>query len=287
MMEYFISFDNVYYSYDFNDEEDSTYYENYAVSGINFSVKEGEFLAIIGRNGSGKSTIAKLANALIFPSEGVVTVLDIDTTNEEYLYEIRQNVGMVFQNPDNQIIGTSVEEDIAFGPENLGVPREEMIKRIEFALKYTGLTELRHNEPHYLSGGQKQRVAIAGILAMKPRCIVLDEATAMLDPIGRKEVMSLIKRLNEEDKITIIHITHHMDEVTNADRVLLIDNGRIIMEGTPKEIFIRSEELKEAGLEQPQITTLVNELADEGIDLPRDIITVDEALEHIKPLIAR
>ncbi|HOA32458.1 MAG TPA: energy-coupling factor transporter ATPase, partial [Clostridia bacterium] len=229
----------------------------------------------------------KLANALIFPSEGVVTVLDIDTTNEEYLYEIRQNVGMVFQNPDNQIIGTSVEEDIAFGPENLGVPREEMIKRIEFALKYTGLTELRHNEPHYLSGGQKQRVAIAGILAMKPRCIVLDEATAMLDPIGRKEVMSLIKRLNEEDKITIIHITHHMDEVTNADRVLLIDNGRIIMEGTPKEIFIRSEELKEAGLEQPQITTLVNELADEGIDLPRDIITVDEALEHIKPLIAR
>ena len=286
-MNYFINFNDVYYSYDIDDEEENTYTETYAVSGINFSVNEGEFLAIIGRNGSGKSTVAKLSNALIFPSEGVVTVSNIVTTNEEYLYDIRQNVGMVFQNPDNQIIGTSVEEDIAFGPENLGIPRDEMIKRIEFSLKYTGLTELRHNEPHYLSGGQKQRVAIAGILAMKPKCIVLDEATAMLDPVGRKEVMSLIKKLNEEDNITIIHITHHMDEVTNADRVILIDNGRIIMEGTPKEIFTKSTELKEAGLEQPQITTLVNELIQEGIDLPRDIITVEEAFEHIKPLIER
>lgn len=193
-MEEFIKFQDVFFSYDdYETEEKNVYEENYAVSGITFSVKEGEFLAVIGRNGSGKSTVAKLTNALIFPKEGVVTVKNIITTNEEYIYEIRQNVGMVFQNPDNQIIGTSVEEDVAFGPENLGITRDEMIKRVDESLKYTGLTELRYNEPHYLSGGQKQRVAIAGILAMKPKCIVLDEATAMLDPIGRREIMEIIK----------------------------------------------------------------------------------------------
>ncbi len=282
-MTEFVKFQDVSFSYDTSTEDNNI--EEYAVSGINIVIYKGEFVAVIGRNGSGKSTLARLVNGLLLPTEGVVTEDHISTKDNEYLYEIRQNTGMVFQNPDNQIIGTSVEEDIAFGPENLGIPRDEMIKRVESSLEYTGLTELRNREPHYLSGGQKQRVAIAGILAMKPKCILLDEATAMLDPIGRNEVMSLIKKLNKEENITIVHITHHMDEVTMADRVILIDKGKTIMEGTPKEIFAKEKEIKEAGLEVPQVTSLINELIKEGIKLPNDIITVEEAYMCLKRLI--
>lgn len=280
----FIEFDNVYYTYD-EREEDSAYVENLAVSDISLSIKEGDFIAIIGRNGSGKSTLAKLTNGLLIPKEGTVLVSGIKSSDDENIYELRKNVGMVFQNPDNQIVGTSVEEDVAFGPENLGIEHSEMVERVDSALKYTGLIDLRYNEPHYLSGGQKQRLAIAGILAMKPKCIVLDEATAMLDPVGRREVLALVKKLNKEEKITIIHITHHMDELELADRVILIDGGHIIMQASPKEIFMQRQILEEAGLEVPQITLLINELIKEGIDLPRDIISVEEAYTHIKALI--
>ncbi len=289
-LEEFIKFEHVTHSYDVADENGNDQKDDFtslhkiyfAVEDICLAVPAGSFTAIIGRNGSGKSTIARMMNGLIVPTEGTVWVNQINTADDELIWDIRSNVGMVFQNPDNQIIGTSVEEDVAFGPENLGVAREEMIKRIDWALETVGLTKVRKFEPHLLSGGQKQRVAIAGILAMQPKCIVLDEATAMLDPTGRKEVMRVVKQLNEENHITIIHITHHMDEVTQAERVILIDNGHIRMTGTPKEIFKNAEVVRGAGLEVPQVTQLFQLLRERGISVPADVITIDEAVSVLR-----
>ncbi len=247
-----------------------------ALRDMSLSIREGEFLAVLGRNGSGKSTLAKLMNALFLPTSGTVIVNGFDTTNEELLWDIRSSIGMVFQNPDNQIVGTVVEEDVAFGPENLGVPPQEIRIRVDKALETIGMTEYKDHAPHRLSGGQKQRVAIAGILAMKPSCIVLDEATAMLDPIGRKEVMRILRKLNTEEGITIIHITHHMDEAGKADRVLIIDEGRHVMIGSPRQVFSDVERIKNLGLDVPQVTELMYELNKWGYHFPTDILTVEE-----------
>ncbi|MGI6668529.1 MAG: energy-coupling factor transporter ATPase [Acetivibrionales bacterium] len=252
-----------------------------ALQDIGLSVVEGEFLAILGRNGSGKSTLAKLMNALLLPTSGTVVVYGFDTLNGEYLWKIRSLTGMVFQNPDNQIVGTVVEEDVAFGPENLGVPPKEIRKRVDEALATIGMSEYKKHAPHLLSGGQKQRVAIAGILAMKPKCIVLDEATAMLDPIGRKEVMRILRKLNNEEGITIIHITHHMDEAVEADRILVIDGGKRVMLGTPREVFSDIGKIKSLGLDVPQVTELMHELNKAGYSFPTDILTVEEALQQL------
>lgn len=294
-MSDFIRFENVSYSYDDNEEEFDSKQEqiknlsrvDFAVENVNFGIKKGEFVAIVGRNGSGKSTLARTMNALLLPSEGVVFVNDIDTQNDEMIWEIRSRVGMVFQNPDNQIIGTSVEEDVAFGLENIGVPRNEMIERISSALDVVKLQNERKTEPHLLSGGQKQRCAIAGIIAMQPECIVLDEATAMLDPIGRREVINLIKKLNKENNITIVHITHHMDEVSQADRVVLIDNGKVLADTTPRKLFSDVQLVKEAGLEVPQITALMYNLRKKGIDVPNDIITEEEGIAVLSELLKK
>ncbi len=287
--ENFVEFNNVTYVYDSaEDEEGADNVGNSAhaaVDSVNFVVKQGEFLGVLGRNGSGKSTIAKLLNALLLPTEGTVIVDSFDTKNDEILWNIRSNVGMVFQNPDNQIIGTSVIEDVAFGPENLGIPRDEMIKRIDAALEATGLTELKDLEPHLLSGGQKQRVAVAGILAMKTKCIVLDEATAMLDPRGRKDVMSVIKKLNKEQGITVIHITHHMDEVVDADYAILIENGKVIHSGKPQELFADAEKMRSAGLDTPQISKLFEALREKGYDVPY-VMSQEQALDFFKSVMA-
>lgn len=254
---------------------------------MSLTIGQGEFLSILGRNGSGKSTLAKLFNALLLPDVGTVIVNGIDTMNEEQLWDVRSSTGMVFQNPDNQIVGTIVEEDVAFGPENLGVPPQEIRIRVDEALETIGLSEYKKHAPHLLSGGQKQRVAIAGILAMKPKCIVLDEATAMLDPIGRKEVMRILRKLNKEDGITIVHITHHMDEASKADRILVIDSGKAILLGTPKEVFKDVEKIKSLGLDVPQVTELMYELNKAGYDFPQDILTVDEAIQCLTTYLNR
>lgn len=253
-----------------------------ALHDMNLSIREGEFLAVLGRNGSGKSTLAKLMNALFLPTTGTVIVNGFDTANDDLLWDIRSSTGMVFQNPDNQIVGTVVEEDVAFGPENLGVPPQEIRIRVDKALETIGMEEYKDYAPHRLSGGQKQRVAIAGILAMKPRCIVLDEATAMLDPIGRRDVMRILRKLNVEEGITIVHITHHMDEAGKADRVLVIDEGRHIIIGTPREVFSDVERIKKLGLDVPQVTELMYELNKCGYSLPTDILTVEEAVACLK-----
>lgn len=250
-----------------------------ALQEISLEIRQGEFLAILGRNGSGKSTLAKLFNALLLPSAGTVIIDGMDTMNEEQLWNIRSSTGMVFQNPDNQIVGTIVEEDVAFGPENLGVPPLEIRERVDEALETIGLSEYKKHAPHLLSGGQKQRVAIAGILAMKPKCIVLDEATAMLDPVGRKEVMRILRKLNKEEGITIVHITHHMDEAGKADRIMVIDSGKCVMIGTPKEVFRDVKKIKSLGLDVPQVTELMYELNKAGFEFPQDILTVDEAIQ--------
>jgi len=252
-----------------------------ALKEIELSVREGEFLAVLGRNGSGKSTLAKLMNALLLPETGTVIVNGFDTRNDELLWDIRSSVGMVFQNPDNQIVGTIVEEDVAFGPENLGIPPDEIRIRVDDALETIGMSEFKDYAPHLLSGGQKQKVAIAGILAMKPKCIVLDEATAMLDPAGRKEVLRILRKLNAEEHITIIHITHHMDEAAMADRILVIDKGRIVMFGTPGEVFGDVEKIKKIGLDVPQVTELLHELNKYGCNFPPGILTVEEAFRHL------
>jgi energy-coupling factor transport system ATP-binding protein len=252
-----------------------------ALDDISLEVKEGEFLAVLGRNGSGKSTLARLLNALLLPASGTVIVNGFDTRNEDLLWDIRSTAGMVFQNPDNQIVGTIVEEDVAFGPENLGVPPKEIRERVDGALETIGLTEYKKHAPHLLSGGQKQRVAIAGILAMKPKCILLDEATAMLDPIGRREVMRILRKLNTEEHITIIHITHHMDEAGQADRILVVDHGKCVMLGTPREVFSDVSKIKSLGLDVPQVTELMYELNKQGFQFPLDILTVDEAVQYI------
>jgi len=256
-----------------------------AVDGINLAFEKGSFTAIIGRNGSGKSTLARLLNALLLPDEGSVRVLGIITTDEKRLWDIRRNVGMVFQNPDNQIVGTTVEEDVAFGPENIGIEPSEIRKRVDQAMETVGIKEFAGHAPHLLSGGQKQRVAIAGILALKPTCIVLDEATSMLDPSGRREVMDVLRQLNREEGITIIHITHHMDEASLADRVVVIDKGRVILDGTPRQVFSRVEEIKTLGLDVPMVTELFHELNLRGYRLPEDVLDTGEAFEILSSML--
>ena len=286
-MNDFIKFENVSYSYDDADgeSENKIGHINYAVKNASFTIKEGEFVAIVGRNGSGKSTLARTMNALLLPNEGTIYVDNIDTKVDEMVWEIRSRVGMVFQNPDNQIIGTSVEEDVAFGLENIGIERDEMLKRISWSLDVVNLSKERKAEPHLLSGGQKQRCAIAGIVAMRPKCIVLDEATAMLDPLGRREVMSLVKNLNKGYHITIVHITHHMDEVSQADRVILIDNSCVIADTTPVKFFSDVETVKNAGLEVPQITALFHLLRKKGLDLPDNIISSEDGVQILTELL--
>lgn len=247
-----------------------------ALSGIDLSINAGEFVAVIGRNGSGKSTLAKHLNAILLPDEGQVLINGMDTRDEKLLWAIRQSAGMVFQNPDNQIVATVVEEDVAFGPENLGVPTAGIHDRVDDSLRQVDMLEYRGHAPHLLSGGQKQRVAIAGILAMRPDMIVLDEATAMLDPVGRQEVMSTLLRLNREEGMTVIIITHHMDEAVRADKVLVLDEGRIVLKGTPTEVFAQDEVLLGLGLDVPVAARLARELRDRGVPLPEGVLTVEQ-----------
>lgn len=266
-----IKIENVKYKY--NKEDNS-----YAVDSVNLNIERGQFTAIIGHNGSGKSTLAKLINSLLLPSEGKIFVKDMDTSDDSKLWEIRQTAGMVFQNPDNQLVATIVEEDIAFGPENQGVEPAEIRRRVDDALNAVGMYEYRTRPPHLLSGGQKQRIAIAGILALNSDCIILDEPTAMLDPSGRREVMDTLKKLNIQGK-TILLITHYMDEAVEADRVVVMDKGKIKLDGTPKEVFRNLEEIKKFGLDVPQVTELAQELKKEGLDIPSDIIHIKELVD--------
>lgn len=247
-----------------------------AIDNLSLNVKQGEFVVVIGHNGSGKSTLSKNLNAILMPTTGNIYINGLNTKEEKNLWDIRQTAGMVFQNPDNQIVATIVEEDVAFGPENLGIDPPEIRKRVEESLKSVGMYDMRDRQPHLLSGGQKQRVAIAGIIAMKPKCIIFDEATAMLDPSGRKEVMKTIKRLNKEENISIMHITHFMEEAVDADRVIVMEKGKKVLEGTPKEVFSKVEMLKSIGLDVPCMTELSKELKEEGLDIDGDILTVDE-----------
>ena len=255
--------------------------EKVAINHVSMEVKKGEFLVILGHNGSGKSTMAKHMNALLLPSGGKMYVDGLDTSDIENLWEVRRRAGMVFQNPDNQLVATIVEEDVAFGPENLGVPPEEIRKRVDESLKKVGMYEYRRHAPHLLSGGQKQRIAIAGILAMKPECIIFDEPTAMLDPSGRREVLNNIKEINEKYGITIVLITHYMDEAAEADRVLVMDDGNIILEGNPREVFSNVKQMKEIGLDVPQVTELCYELKNNGIDIDTNILNVDEMVNAL------
>ena len=250
-----------------------------AVDGVTLDIQPGDFVAILGHNGSGKSTIAKQINAILEPTEGYLYVDGKDVSDPDKLWEVRQTAGMVFQNPDNQIIASVVEEDVAFGPENLGVPTEDIWVRVEESLRAVGMLEYRTHSPNKLSGGQKQRVAIAGIMAMKPKCIVLDEPTAMLDPNGRKEVIKTLHELNEKENVTVLLITHYMDEVIGADRVIVMDDGKVVMQGTPKEVFSQVEKLKSYRLDVPQVTELAWELKKAGMPLPNGILTVEEFTE--------
>ncbi len=252
-----------------------------AVDDVSMEIKQGDFVAILGHNGSGKSTLAKHMNAILYPTEGTIWVDGKDTTEDEHLWEIRQTAGMVFQNPDNQIIGQIVEEDVGFGPENMGVPTKEIWERVEESLKAVGMYEYRKMSPNKLSGGQKQRVSIAGVIAMHPKCIVLDEPTAMLDPVGRKEVLRAVRALNDVEGITVILITHYMEEVIHADKVFVMDDGHIEMQGTPKEIFSQVERLKELRLDVPQVTLLAHELEKSGVPLPKGILTTEEFVEAL------
>lgn len=273
------------YEYIRRDEDGNVEGITRAVDGVDLHVNKGEFIAILGHNGSGKSTLAKHLNAILYPTEGTVVVDGMDTAQEEHVWDIRRKAGMVFQNPDNQIIGQVVEEDVGFGPENMGVPTAEIWQRVEESLKAVGIYELRKKSPNRLSGGQKQRVSIAGVLAMHPKCIILDEPTAMLDPNGRKEVIRAVRALNEVEKITVILITHYMEEVIYADRVIVMDDGKIQMQGTPKEIFSRVDELKQLRLDVPQVTLLAYELQKRGVPLPNGILTVEEFVEELRACI--
>ena len=277
-----IKSENLVHRFSITDENDNVIEENSALDGVNIEVEEGQFIAILGHNGSGKSTFARHINALLTPDEGTLYVNGWDTKDESKLWEIRQNAGMVFQNPDNQIIATVVEEDVGFGPENLGVPTEEIWERVEKALAAVGMLEYRHSSPTKLSGGQKQRVAIAGVVAMKPKCIVLDEPTAMLDPNGRKEVLKTVKELNKQENVTVILITHHMNEVIDADKVFVMDSGKVVLEGTPREIFSKVSELKKLGLDVPQVTEIAYNLKDKGIDMGQCVLNVKEFRERYK-----
>ena len=263
------------------DEDGNVQDTQRAVNNVDMDIEAGDFVAVLGHNGSGKSTLAKHLNALLIPSEGTLWVDDMDTAKEPELWKIRQKAGMVFQNPDNQIIGTVVEEDVGFGPENMGIPTEDIWKRVEESLKKVGMTAYRHHSPNKLSGGQKQRVAIAGVMAMHPQCIVLDEPTAMLDPYGRKEVLQAVKELNEKENITVILITHYMEEVTFADKVYVMDSGEVVMQGTPREIFSEVDTLKKYRLDVPQVTLLAHELRKSGVDIPAGILTTEELVNAL------
>lgn len=271
-----IKFDHVSYTYESEIEKPDP-----AVKNISLNIRKGEFVAVLGHNGSGKSTLAKLTNAILTPQEGTVSVNGMETLNEDLVYDIRRTVGMVFQNPDNQIVATIVEDDVAFGPENLGVPPDEIRRKVDEALREVGMYEYRLREPHKLSGGQKQRVAIAGILAMETECMVLDEPTAMLDPRGRDEVMKTVMRLNKEMGITVLYITHFMDEAVKADRVLVMDRGEIILDGNPREVFSQVDLIKSVGLDVPQASELCFLLRNDGIDLPADVLNVEECIEAL------
>ena len=273
------------YEYIRRDEEENIEEVNRAIDGVDVDIKKGDFVAVLGHNGSGKSTLAKHVNGLLLPTEGTVWVGDMDTRDEEHIWDVRKTAGMVFQNPDNQIIGNIVEEDVGFGPENIGVPTEEIWKRVEESLKAVGMTAYRLQSPNKLSGGQKQRVAIAGVMAMKPECIMLDEPTAMLDPNGRKEVIRTIHELNRAEGITVLLITHYMEEAIEADRIIVMDDGRIVMDGQPREIFSRVKELKSHGLDVPQVTELAWELKEAGMPLTDGILSREELVEQLVPLL--
>ena len=280
-----VHIENIYYRYK-DGEMDIGINDVIALDGITLDIPKGQFVVVLGRNGSGKSTLARNMNALLIPDAGAIYISGLDTRIESNVWEIRKKTGMVFQNPDNQIVGTTVEEDVAFGVENIGVKTAEIRVRVDEAVNEVGMSEYMNSAPHLLSGGQKQRVAIAGILAMKPECIVLDEATAMLDPVGRDEVLSVVRRLNKEENITIIHITHHMNEAIEADRVIVVDGGKVILDGKPKEVFKNVDILKSVGLSVPQVTEVFHKLIAKGIVLPTDIISVEEAHKVLIGLIS-
>ena len=277
----------LFYDYVSKDEHDEIAEVIHAVSGVDLDVEAGQFIAILGHNGSGKSTLAKQINALLVPTGGTLWVKEMDTSQPENVWKVRQTAGMGFQNPDNQIIASLVEEDVGFGPENLGVPTEDIWKRVNQSLKSVGMLEYSHHSPNRLSGGQKQRVAIAGVMAMEPECIVLDEPTAMLDPNGRKEVIETVRQLNQEKKVTVILITHYMDEVVHADKVYVMDDGKIVLSGTPREVFSQVEYLKQLRLDVPQVTELAHELRKSGVDVPEGILTIEELVQSLEKLKSR
>lgn len=274
-----IKTDKLVFEYEKRDEEGNIIGKSCAIDEVSLDIEPGQFIAILGHNGSGKSTLAKHMNALLVPSDGTMWVDGMDTKEDEHLWDVRQSAGMVFQNPDNQIIGTVVEEDVGFGPENLGVPTEEIWQRVEDSLKAVGMIEYRHHSPNKLSGGQKQRVAIAGVMAMRPKCIVLDEPTAMLDPNGRKEVLRSVMELRKREHITVILITHYMEEVVDADHVFVMDHGHVVMQGTPREIFSQVDTLKHYRLDVPQVTILADELRKRGLDIPAGVLKKEELVE--------
>ena len=279
-----IKTDKLVFEYAKRDEEGNIIGKSRAIDEVSLDIEPGQFIAILGHNGSGKSTLAKHMNALLVPSDGTMWVDGMDTKEEEHLWDVRQSAGMVFQNPDNQIIGTVVEEDVGFGPENLGVPTEEIWQRVEDSLKAVGMIEYRHHSPNKLSGGQKQRVAIAGVMAMRPKCIVLDEPTAMLDPNGRKEVLRSVMELRKREHITVILITHYMEEVVDADHVFVMDHGHVVMQGTPREIFSQVDTLKHYRLDVPQVTILADELRKRGLDIPAGVLKKEELVEILPRL---
>ena len=274
-----IKTDKLVFEYEKHDEEGRVIGTSRAIDELDLDIEAGQFIAILGHNGSGKSTLAKHMNAILVPTEGTMWVDGKDTSLEENVWDVRESAGMVFQNPDNQIIGCVVEEDVGFGPENLGVPTEEIWQRVEESLKNVGMLEYRTHSPNKLSGGQKQRVAIAGVMAMRPKCIVLDEPTAMLDPNGRKEVLRSVQELRKRENITVILITHYMEEVVDADRVIVMDHGHIVMQGTPREVFSKVDELKKYRLDVPQVTILADELRKRGVDLPAGILKKEELVD--------
>ena len=278
---------NLIFDYIRHDDENDKDEINHALRGVSLNIEEGSFVAVLGHNGSGKSTFAKLMNGILLPTDGAVYISDMKTDEEEHLWNVRKTAGMVFQNPDNQIIGNVVEEDVGFGPENMGVPTEEIWERVDKSLEAVGMTAYRLQSPNKLSGGQKQRVAIAGVMAMKPRCIILDEPTAMLDPNGRREVIRTIHELNRQEGITVLLITHYMEEVIDADRVVVMDGGQVVMDGTPKEVFSQVKELKKYRLDVPQVTELADELKNAGMELPDGILTIEEFADSLVPILCK